>query len=622
MSHLQIAIDNDDGNPTDNSEEERGPENLSLNQEINNSKQSSRQYRKATRRQPKTLAFCAESINATQIILRRQHNEFRTPPPSTSTIRSTNPTGILQSTHSTATTSTNTSTNTKQYATISTNTADDRLLRAAMEHTSSTSTLPNKPQPQHPFVQLPHTPIHCLHTVTSTPAYPTKCFVDNPYRKTMLSLLRRVASDPVDHYSPGKPSSTNDRLQIYACYQQHWNPKCNIPVLTITACCNTNLNQPVLTRMDPDHVDVTFMCSTDSQQGRITFRLPIFSTIMTINQSLIMTLGPHHPLPDSLTTWIIRTTENETPLTIIKAWHLSQQGCYTLHNQGIISPHRPYYEAEIHILGLTGLRNMPHAINQHDYHNTIIAMLDSSELGDIGYKKHQITTKPIFPISPPPFIKQTNRALPRITYFPKWYFEGNTIIVPPQDVHQTPTHMDPLFYPPPFNHSLNNCEFPDPTTFQPGNLPYTVPLITPYTTLEDMIALAVRQSPFSDPIITLMSLYNFRRQDLETRFMMAPFIDFLRLKELPEGEHNGLCQYKSHADGIGTGERYLIHKTWLPIHRHPCIKQTDIQKAVHRQLDEPQSTGVLSNEEGRSASFETETVTPILLCNPTRHETT
>jgi len=227
---------------------------------------------------------------------------------------------------------------------------------------------------------------------------------------------------------------------------------------------------------------------------------------------------------------------------------------------------------------------MPYQINQHKINDSIISLLDHTDLGDIGYKKFRTcNSKPMLSTRGQKIYGPTYRALPRPTPSPPWHFDGTTVVIPDNNVSSSMKELDPVYYPLPHDHEASDIEFPDPLTFQPGNLPYTYPLLNPYFTLEDMITVAVQHSPATDPIITLMTFYNFLRKDLETRFMKLPFINFLQQRELPPDQTNGICTYNSHQDGYGTGDRYLIHKSWLPLNRHPSIKQLNAEKVIYRR---------------------------------------
>lgn len=418
-------------------------------------------------------------------------------------------------------------------------------------------------------------PIPCVHASSYSKLHKPNKFISNPYRQTMLSLLHRVRTEPTDNLSPTTPAAASDRLQVYACYQHHWSPKFNVPVLTIVACCNTNIATPQLTRTIPNKFEVSFMCTTDKDQGIVRFKLPIFTTIAVAMEPVIITLGPHHPLPDSLTSYFIRLGETGTILTWIKIWQLSPSGCYSLHNQGIHQPHRPYYEAEIHFLGLTGKRKMPYALNQHCHKTTIIQLLDAKDLGNCGYKKFVRSSKPILPKTGTIVSGMIARALPRTLPHPIWYYyDHKTVIRPQHDLDYKYSAFDPQFYPPAYNHD-NYLEFPEPEIFSPGEVPFVFPMILPFTTFNDMINEALRRNPNGDPISTLMTFFNFKREDVPRNTSMT-FNSFLAKKESRTGNYNGLCTHDSFFDGHNTGERYLIPKTWYLMNHHPFIREEDM----------------------------------------------
>lgn len=436
----------------------------------------------------------------------------------------------------------------------------------------------------YPIVFNPNSPIPCIHSSSYTQSYKPSTFISNPYRKTMLSLLCRVRTTPADNFSPTSPTSANDRVQVYACYQHHWNPKFNIPVLTIVAACNTNISQPIITRDVPHRFEAKFMCTTDKDQGTFKFKLPIFSTITHAMDPITTTIGPHFPLPDSLTSYLVRSGESGTVLTWIKIWHLSPTGCYILHNQGIHHPHRPYFEAELHFLGLTGKRQMPYALNQHCHKTTIIQMLDARDLGNVGYKKNVTSKKPLLPAVGTLISGMLPRAFPKASSTPVWYYHDmKTVVRTQHDIYHRFHNFDPVFYPPHYNHN-NPIEFPEPEVFTPGEVPFIFPLHLAQTTFEEMVNEALKREPRSDPIATLMTFFNFRREDIPRKTNIT-FNSFLAKKELNSTVNNGYCVFDSYHDGHNTGERYLVHKGWYPIYRHPYIKEDEMVHLKYKWSD-------------------------------------
>ena len=413
----------------------------------------------------------------------------------------------------------------------------------------------------------PRIPIPCLHTYSSSKSVSTRRLLGSPYRKTLLSLLCRVRTEPTDAYAARRSTSG---IQIYACFQQHWNPKFNIPVLTLAACCDVVISQPFIERKEPDKVNVRFICTTPTEQGFLQFSIPLFTSLEQANHPLVVKLGPHHPLPDSLTSWFIKTNQNEIALTWIKVWHLSPVGCFNLHNHGVVVPQRPFPEAEIHFLGLTGKRKMPYRITQLEISKTILTMLDPVDLGNIGYKKYFVSPKPTLPVEGTFICQIPERLFPRNNFHPDWYFDKTLVRQPEIKLKRWP-HLEPFLYPPPFDHSSFPDEFPDPEVLTRGEHVFRNPLIQALTTLEDMITEAVRKEPKEDPIKTLMTYFNIRRSDIKSKYMQTPFIQFLEEKTMPSAKHNGMCMFDIFKDGHNTGERYLIPRTWIPLLKHPVL---------------------------------------------------
>ena len=421
----------------------------------------------------------------------------------------------------------------------------------------------------------PREPIQCIHTITSTKPYHPKRILGSPYRKTMLSLLCRVRTEPTDAYATNRVSAATGRIQVYACYQQHWNPEFNIPVLTIVVSCNTNVSQPILERCDPEKFSITIFCTSQAEQSKLVFDMPLFTTLDRIAEPLVLKLGPHHPLPDSLTSWFVKTADADTALTWIKVWQLSPVGCYTLHNQGILFPQRPFPEAEVHILGLTGKRKMPYRMSQLELDSPLLQLLDPVDLGNIGYRKFRCSMKPTLPNQGTLIATLPERLFPRPCFSPEWYYDQGLIKQAEHKLNRWP-HFEPRFYPPPTIHIPNIDEFPKPVLFQEGEPVFRSPLILPTTTVEDMITEATRKAPRDDPIITLMTYFNIKRTDFQARHLQMPFAQFLQKHQLQGTEHNGKCLFNAIPDGHNTGELHLIPRSWYSIDDHPILGKKTI----------------------------------------------
>ena len=273
------------------------------------------------------------------------------------------------------------------------------------------------------------TPIPCIHTVSSTKRHSSRRILSRPYRKTMLSLLHGVCTEPADTYATTGSTGTN-RPQIYAGYQQHWNPKFNVPVLTLVAVCDTTISPPQMKRSEPEYVEVSFGCYSQRSQHSITFKLPIFMSLTKAPAAVLIRAGPHNPFPDSLTSWLIVSSVDDDILSWIKVWHLSPIGCYNLHNHGILIPQRPYPESEIHFLGLTGKRTMPYGISQLDVGSTLLSMLDDIDIGNIGYKKFRLHQKPMMPPEGPLIQRIPTQFMPRLFICQEWYYDKGIIKQP------------------------------------------------------------------------------------------------------------------------------------------------------------------------------------------------
>ncbi len=441
----------------------------------------------------------------------------------------------------------------------------------------------DEPTPMCTVIHNPKSAIPCIHTTSSTKSFHTKRFINRPYRKTMLSLLCRVRTEPTDAFASGKSPVSSTRIQVYACYQPHWNPKFNVPVLTVVACCNTVITHPIMTRTEPSLFSLKFQCVAGKEQGTFTFKMPIFTTMETIDQPLILEQGPHSNLPDMYTTWFVRTMFDATPLTWIKLWHLSPTGCYVLHNQGVFQPHRAYYEAEVHLLGLTGLRKTPYRLLQFPFMYTILQCLDPIDLGNIGYRKYQFCDKPALPTAgvnttriPSPILAKPSNVSP-CTFQPP-----DKIMVPQPEIARRFNDYNVDYYPPPYNHAADTAEFPSPKIFQPGNVPFKFPLIKRTTTLGEMLSEARRKDPHHDAITTIMTYFNVKAEDISPRYHDMPITQFLAQKELPPKTSNGVCVHTSKYDGFNTGERYLIHNSWLKLHHHPLIIKADVDKFTYQ----------------------------------------
>lgn len=510
----------------------------------------------------------------------RRHVLPAWPKPTYPTLRPSIPPNVLSNDpHATQSTSSSGSTQlrthhtaanpTRSTATVSAPSSPD--LHVVSSDDDSLSSDDEQPTPANTISIDVRQPIPCIHHTTRTRAYNTRRILGRPYRKTMLSLLCGVRSKPVDDYSAARSATATGRNQVYACYQQHWNPKLNIPVLTIVGCCNVNISQPIIKRTLPDRVLVTLIATTSTEQSVLEFDVPLHLPLANVTNTMELCLGPHHPLPDSLTSWFVRAKETLVTLTWIKIWHLSQEGCYNLHNQGLIVPSRPFPESEIHILGLTGKRTMPYSISQITLTNNYLQLLDDIDIGNLGYKLYEPQTKPTMPLTGAHVYNLGENLFPRNNYAKNWFYDNGTMKQPEYTVRRWPDY-EPIHYPPLTPHNLtNHLEFPDPALLLQGNNASRQPLILPTTTLEDMITEAVRKSPNEDPIHVLMVHFNINRRDINTRYMKVPFTTFLDEYQLPENAHNGVCQFTAHIGGHNTGERYLIPKTWIKLENHPGL---------------------------------------------------
>jgi hypothetical protein len=313
------------------------------------------------------------------------------------------------------------------------------------------------------------------------------------------------------------------------------------------------------------------MITTHSEQSILEFDIPLHTTLSDISNTVELAIGPNHPLPEALTSWFIRTKETLITTTWIKVWHMSQEGCYNLHNSGVLIPGRPFQEAEIHILGLTGKRRMPYAISQINLNNAHLQMLDDIDIGNLGYKLYKVPRKPPMPVTGAHVYNLQENPFPRSNFCQSWTYDNGTVRQPDFNIRRWPEY-EPIYYPPLQNHTGNNHpEFPDPTLLQPGNLVFRLPLILPTTTLEDMITEAAKKSPQEDPINVLMFHFNIQRRDVTTRQMKTLFTTFLENNQMPENTHNGVCFFNAHSGGHNTGERYLIPRTWIALENHPGL---------------------------------------------------
>ena len=294
----------------------------------------------------------------------------------------------------------------------------------------------------------------CAHLHSMMRAAEPFMFLRFPYRSSLMTLLRRVATVSTDTMAN---MYNCDPPLVYAGYQNHWNSDIGCPVLTIVGVCNSNIAPPIVTRNTYDYATVTCMASSKTEQHLVEFKIPLLQLIDTCNQRIVVEVTSALDIDDQLVTYIVHASNPKEPMVMIKLWNLSPTGCSKLHIQSVYEVPRVEITDEYHILGLSGDRSTSFHINFPYIKDPVMRMLEELDLQAIGYRTKRDSRPYIKPTEfgiPPNSSDRT--LMPRMTPQKTTFRDpngSNHIIVPKRSVKfQGKIHVKPLFYPPAINH--------------------------------------------------------------------------------------------------------------------------------------------------------------------------
>ncbi len=421
--------------------------------------------------------------------------------------------------------------------------------------------------PEHHFHDLND----CPHSTSFMPPLFPQKIIDNPYHSTMLTLLRQITTLPCDLVSPALPASSRHRLKIYACYQQHWNPKINMPILTLVAPCGTSIMPPTMRRKSPMSVDLEFTASTEHQQEYFALNIPLLMTHTVTSSSVILTSGPANNFPDTYTSYVIKAADPQLNLLWIKVFQMSVSGCATLHTHSIYSPPRPAAASEIHILGISGIRTAPYSITQVPLEHNMMKFLSYTDLTQLGYKHQQTPNeiknkfkinKEILTTAPP--------ALIHVQSTPQGFFKDNQRISvsTPLVIPVTVPHLVPIHYPAPKVLSSSIKLAPPTLLFSGTENTLTVRRQNRHTSLEKCLSNLVVPTG-ETPESIFYKLFNVSIGSLELynkEISLQHFLD----KQL-RNHHNGSSTFNTLKS---FQEPYRVHfpRSWIYLVAHPTLK--------------------------------------------------
>jgi hypothetical protein len=425
----------------------------------------------------------------------------------------------------------------------------------------------------------------CPHSASFSTPLSSEAIISNPFTSTMLACLRQVKTLPCDLVSPAIPSNPRHRLKVYACYQQHWYPKINMPVLTLVAPCGITIGAPILRRESTLSASVTFMVSSTGQQEYLTFNIPLLISRTLASSSVVLTSGPSSSCPDTYTSYIVKTTAPDLNLVWIKVFHLSVLGCFALHARSLYTPMRPASTSEFHILGLSAARTTTYQIMHQEPSYLGIRFLHQHELQAIGWQKNpKVFTnlwKPnttVF-LATTPLMEQMQFAQP--SYFPK----PNVVCIASRKVITvTDPSLVPLHYPPTSN--------PVPPAFCPIPALFFGQVLKPLvvhrreinTTVAQLLAHLV-----PPPGVTrkdyFLQMFNVPPYTLENEAIIKlDLFTFLSKYAMSDTNSNGLCNFR-HINSFKEPYTFTIPRTWVYLNQHPALKD-EASRTQHPSTEE------------------------------------
>lgn len=296
----------------------------------------------------------------------------------------------------------------------------------------------------------------CAHLHSSMKATPPVIFMRFPYRHSLMTLLRRVETHPVD--MTGMSRNSMDPVVAYASFQSHWCPTINMPVLTIVGACNTNISPPIFRRRTYEYGSIMVMATTSNQQDIMEFHIPLIQMQHDAASRVVLETTTAYDVGDHLTSFVLHPQDHRKPLALIKLWNLSRYGCMDLHHQAVYRPPRPKVTDELHILGLSGERDTTFQIAFPSIFSPVMMMLEELDLQAIGYRAKK-KAKPHFDgndgVTAPSDRSDSMmmaRQMPQTATY-RHQAVSTIVIVPERKVYfRGRAHRKPYFYPPAIRH--------------------------------------------------------------------------------------------------------------------------------------------------------------------------
>jgi hypothetical protein len=413
----------------------------------------------------------------------------------------------------------------------------------------------------------------CPHSASfSTPITPD-AILSNPFAGNLLTCLRQIKTTPCDTVSPAIPSNPRHRIKVYGCYQQHWYPKINMPVLTLVAPCGVSISPPIFKRKLTHRATLKFIVSSTGQQEILKFELPLHIPRTLASSSVVMTHGPSSSCPDTLTSYILKSTSPDLNLAWIKVFHLSVLGCFSLHAKALYVPMRPASTSEIHILGLSAARHTTYQIMHQEPTHLGIKFLQKHELQAIGWKKNPdfFTNlwKPntsVF-IAPTPLLEQMQFTQP--SFFPA----PNTLcLVQRQVIPISDPSLVPLHYPTTKCHDPPVLAPAPQLFFNPTKLSPTVNRLKDITYPVAQILEKIKPPSGLTRKEFFLTLFNVPADTLENEALTQhDLLTFLDKFARGDSDTNGYCAFR-HIQHSQEPFHYTVPRSWLYLTKHDTIK--------------------------------------------------
>jgi len=288
----------------------------------------------------------------------------------------------------------------------------------------------------------------CIHQRSfMDPIMPNELF-SNPYHPSMVTMLRAIKTTPNDLYSPTKPRNPRNAMKILASYQQHWDPKMNVPVLTIVAPCGTTLSQPFMVRNKPRKIDLSFTASTEGEQRMFLMEVPLSFGRTSAVTPVVLTSGPSNNMPDTYTSYLVRSVTPHVNLLWIKVFQMSVMGCRLLHLQSIYNPPRPARSSEYHLLALNGHRITTYEKHHLPVDHHLIQKCTPEDLEAMKYDIMQSKTTTSLYYNPQIVLCRNPLMQQQQFQEPSYYLNVTDMCIPKKSIIPiSVVNMVPIYYP-------------------------------------------------------------------------------------------------------------------------------------------------------------------------------